>query len=52
MEDRCCMTIDEAIRERHTVRVYKKTPIPADVAKQLNERIKAINEGLDVSCRL
>ena len=48
MEDRCCMTIDEAIRERHTVRVYKKTPIPADVAKQLNERIKAINEGLDV----
>lgn len=48
MEDRCCMTIDEAIRERHTVRVYKKTPIPADVAKQLNERIKALNEGLDV----
>lgn len=48
MEDRCFMTIDEAIRERHTVRVYKKTHIPADVAKQLNERIKALNEGLDV----
>jgi len=42
------MTIDEAVRERHTVRVYKKNPIPEDVVKQLNERIKAINEGLDV----
>lgn len=42
------MNIDEAIRERHTVRVYKKKPIPADIAKQLNERIKALNEGLDV----
>ena len=42
------MNIDEAIRERHTVKIYKKTPIAADVLKQLNERIKALNEGLDV----
>lgn len=42
------MNIDEAIRERHTVKIYKKTPIPADICKQLNERIKALNEGLDV----
>ena len=42
------MTFDEAIKARHTVKVYKKKPIPADVAKQLNERIKALNEGLDV----
>ena len=42
------MTLDEAIRERHTVRVFKKKPIPADIAKQLNDRIKALNEGLDV----
>ncbi len=42
------MNIEEAIRERHTVKIYKKTPIPADVCKQLNERIKALNEGLDV----
>ena len=47
MEDRC-MTIDEAVRERHKVTIYKKTPISSDVAKQLNERIKALNEGLDV----
>ena len=42
------MNIDEAIRERHTVKIYKKIPIPAEVCKQLNERIKALNEGLDV----
>ena len=42
------MNIDEAIRERHTVKIYKKTPIPAEVCKQLRERIKAINEGLDI----
>lgn len=42
------MNIDEAIKERHMVRVYKKQSIPADVCKQLNERIKALNEGLDV----
>lgn len=42
------MNIDEAIRERHTVRVFKKAPIPAEICKQLNERIKALNEGLDV----
>ena len=42
------MNIVEAIRERHTVKIYKKTPIAADVLKQLNERIKALNEGLDV----
>lgn len=42
------MDIDQAIRERHTVRIYKKTPLPAEICKQLNERIKAINEGLDV----
>ena len=46
------MNIDEAIRERHTVRIYKKAPIPTDVAKQLNERIKALNEGLDVCMSL
>lgn len=42
------MTIDEAIRERHTVKIFKKKPIPTDIAKQLNDRIKALNEGLDV----
>lgn len=42
------MNIDEAIRERHTVKIYKKDPIPADICKKLNERIKAVNEGLDV----
>ena len=42
------MNFDEAIRERHTVKVFKKTHIPADICKQLNERIKALNEGLDV----
>lgn len=42
------MTFDEAIRERHTVKIYKKKEVPADVVKQLNERIKALNEGLDI----
>lgn len=46
------MKLDEAMRERHMVKVYKKTPIPADVAQQLNERIQALNEGLDVSISL
>ena len=32
------MNIDEAIRERHTVKIYKKTPIPAEVCKQLSEK--------------
>lgn len=42
------MNFDEAIRERHTVKIYKKKEVPADVVKQLNERIIALNEGLDI----
>ena len=44
----CTMTFDEAIRERHTVKIYRKKDVPADIIKQLNERIKALNEGLDI----
>lgn len=42
------MTFDEAIRERHSVKIYQKKEVSADIVKQLNERIKAINEGLDI----
>ena len=46
------MSLDEAMQYRHTVREYKKTPIPDDVAKQLRDRIKANNEEFGLEMRL
>ena len=46
------MSLDEAMQYRHTVREYKKTPIPDDVVKQLRDRIKANNEEFGLEMRL
>ena len=46
------ISIDEAIQNRHTVREYKKTPIPDDIASQLRERIKQLNSEYGLEMRL
>ena len=38
------MTIQEAIKARHSVRAYKGEPLAADVVEVLEERIKELNE--------
>ena len=39
-----CMTIKEAIKERHSVRKYRKIPLPDDVRSELNQLIDVCNE--------
>ena len=39
------MTIQEAIRERHTVRKYLDKPIPTEIAAQLQQRLKENNQA-------
>ncbi len=46
------MTIQEAIRARHTVRKYTDKPIPAEIAQQLEERIERNNAQYGLSMRL
>ena len=46
------MTFDEAMQLRHTVREYKKTPIPDDIAAQIRDRIKQNNEAYNLEMRL
>ncbi|MCR4688592.1 MAG: nitroreductase [Saccharofermentans sp.] len=46
------MTIYEAIQERHSVRIFRKDPIPDDVLKLLNQRIKELNSEYDVELAL
>ena len=46
------ISIDEAIQNRHTVREYKKTPIPDEIASQLRERIKQLNSEYGLEMRL
>ena len=38
------MTIQEAIKARHSVRAYKGEPLAADVVEVLEEKIKELNE--------
>ncbi|MCD8118403.1 MAG: nitroreductase [Lachnospiraceae bacterium] len=46
------MTLKEAMSARHTVRKYKSTPLPADVVRQLNERIDMQNREHGLSIQL
>ncbi|MCD8189827.1 MAG: nitroreductase [Clostridiales bacterium] len=46
------MTLQEAMAARHTVRKYKKEPLPADVIRQLNQRIQAQNEKYGLNIQL
>ncbi len=38
------MTIQEAIKTRHSVRAYKKQPLAEDLAKELEEKIVELNQ--------
>lgn len=46
------LSLDVAMQQRHTVREYKKTPIPDDIAKLLRDRIKENNETYGLEMRL
>ncbi len=46
------MTIYEAIQERHSVKIYKKDPIPTEILKDLNSRIKELNAEYNVDLKL
>ncbi|MCD8141978.1 MAG: nitroreductase [Clostridiales bacterium] len=46
------MTLQEAMQARHSVRKYKKDPLPADVVRQLNERIQTHNETYGLNIQL
>ena len=37
------MTIEEAIKARHSVRAYKEQPLAEDVVAALNDKIDALN---------
>ena len=45
------MTELEAIRARHSVRAYLKKPIPAELRRQLNDCVEALNResGLHIT---
>ncbi len=46
------MTIEEAIKARHTVRSYDRRKLPAGTAKLLSERISANNKKYGLRMRL
>ncbi len=46
------MTLQDAMSARHTVRKYKDTPLPADIVRQLNERIQEQNRKYGLNIRL
>lgn len=46
------MTLQEAMRERHTIRKYKNEPLAKDVIHQLNERIKSQNQKFGLNMQL
>ena len=46
------MTIQEAIRERHSVRQFTDRPVPAEAAEELNALIKKANEESGLNMQL
>ena len=46
------MDIEQAVRERHSVRKYRKESIPEDIVAKLNEEIEAVNRESGLSVRL
>ncbi len=46
------MTIEEAIKVRHTVRKYTSQKIPAEIAKELNMRLSGHNKKYNLRMRL
>ena len=46
------MTIQEAIRERHSVRKYRDVPIKEEILEQLREEIRLCNEEGDLHIQL
>ena len=46
------MTIQEAIRERHSVRQFTDRPVPTEAAEELNALIKKANEESGLNMQL
>lgn len=46
------MTLQEAMKQRHTVRKYKDTPLPADIVEKLNDRVTQNNQGHGLNIKL
>lgn len=46
------MTIYDAVQERHSVRIFKKTPLSNEAIKLLNERMKELNSKYDIEFKL
>ncbi|MCD8197352.1 MAG: nitroreductase [Lachnospiraceae bacterium] len=46
------MTLQEAMKQRHTVRKYEDTPLPKDIVEKLNARVAQNNEKYDLNIKL
>ncbi|MCD8131830.1 MAG: nitroreductase [Lachnospiraceae bacterium] len=46
------MTLKEAMKQRHTVRKYKDTPLPADIVEKLNDRVAQNNKDHGLNIKL
>ena len=46
------ISVEEAIRERHSVRQYEDRPIPAEIIQRLKEEIDKVNVKGDLNIQL